>query len=143
MTDNLKPEDRRKTMQAVKGKGTRLEKRLSSMLAGMRLNGWRKNASDIIGQPDVVFDKERVVIFIDGCFWHGCPYCQRKLPETNHEYWERKINRNVERAKFKDRQLLDAGWIIIRIWEHEMGDPEARKEIRAKIRQAIGRGDNN
>jgi len=136
MVDNLKPEDRRKTMQAVKGKGTRLEKRLFSMLAGMKLKGWRRNASDVTGKPDVVFDGSRVVIFIDGCFWHGCPYCERKLPETNRDYWERKISRNVERAKAHYQRLVNDGWVVVRIWEHEMSNPDSRKEIRLRIRQA-------
>ena len=137
MVDNLKPEDRRKTMQAVKGKGTRLEKRLFSMLAGMKLKGWRRNASDVTGKPDVVFDQKRVAIFIDGCFWHGCLYCDRKLPETNRDYWERKIGRNVERAKSYYQQLVNDGWVVLRIWEHEMGIRDARKEVRARIRRAI------
>ena len=137
MVDNLKPEDRRKTMRAVKGKKTKLEKRFFSMLAGMSLKGWRQNASDIIGKPDVVFIKEKVAIFIDGCFWHSCPVCQRKLPQTNHEYWARKIARNVELAKSHNRKLRRKGWIVIRIWEHEMSDDAKRKWIRIKIRQKL------
>ena len=107
MVDNLRPEDRRKTMRAVKGKGTKLEKRLSSMLAGMSLKGWKQNVSNITGKPDVVFFDQKVVIFVDGCFWHGCPVCQRKLPETNREYWARKITRNVELSKIAHRLPVD------------------------------------
>lgn len=139
MTDNLKPEDRRKTMQAIKGKGTGLERCLFSMLAGMRLQGWRKNANDIVGKPDLVFDNERVVIFVDGCFWHGCPHCQRKLPKTNQEYWERKIKRNIELALLNNQQLLDEGWTVIRIWEHEIKDLVVRQTIRKKIRNALAK----
>ena len=97
MTDNLSPEDRRKTMRAVKGKGTALERQLWAMLAGMGLSGWRKNPKDITGNPDAAFTTEHVAIFMDGCFWHRCPCCNRKLPKTNREYWVRKIGRNVER----------------------------------------------
>jgi DNA mismatch endonuclease (patch repair protein) len=134
MSDNLKPEDRRKTMQAVKGKGTKLEKRLWAMLAGMGLKGWNKNADTITGKPDVVFINQRVAVFIDGCFWHGCPYCRRKLPKTNHEYWERKIKRNVELAQLHNKQLQRDGWVVIRIWEHEMADTAI---VRARIRHAL------
>jgi DNA mismatch endonuclease, patch repair protein len=134
MSDNLSPEDRRKTMQAVRGKGTRLEKRLWAMLAGMRLKGWKKNVATITGKPDVVFSSQRVVVFIDGCFWHGCPHCQRKLPATNREYWERKIKRNAELAQIHDRQLEQGGWVVVRIWEHEMAD---RPLVRARIRHAL------
>lgn len=138
MPDNLTPEDRRKTMRAVKGKGTSLERSLFSMLAAMRLKGWRKNASDIIGKPDVVFDDSRVAIFVDGCFWHGCPDCKRKLPHTNHDYWERKINRNIELAKSHCQKLFEDGWTVIRIWEHEIKDMTLRESLRSRILQALG-----
>lgn len=118
--DNLKTEDRRKTMQAVKGKATKLEKRLWAMLAGMGVRGWVKNASNITGKPDVVFSSQRVAVFIDGCFWHGCPHCRRKLPQTNREYWERKIKRNIELSKLYNKKLRGMGWTVVRIWEHEM-----------------------
>ena len=109
-------------MQAVKSKGTRLEKRLFALLAGMGISGWKQNVRNITGKPDVVFLNQRTVIFIDGCFWHGCPHCHRKLPETNHDYWERKIKRNVELAESYNEQLGREGWTVIRIWEHEMTD---------------------
>lgn len=109
-------------MQAVKGKGTRLEQRLWAILAEMGLQGWRENAEDVLGKPDVVFDVQRVVVFIDGCFWHGCPYCRRKLPETNREYWERKIRRNVELAQSHNAALRQEGWTVVRIWEHDIKD---------------------
>ena len=134
MSDNLSPEDRQKTMRAVKGKGTRLEKRLWAMLAGMGLKGWKKNADTITGKPDVVFISQRVAVFIDGCFWHGCPHCRRILPKTNREYWERKINRNVELAQLHDEQLQRNGWTVIRILEHEMADTAI---VRAKILHAF------
>jgi len=137
MADNLKPEDRRKAMRAVKGKGTTLERRLFSMLAGMSLKGWRKNADDIIGKPDVAFPNEKLAIFVDGSFWHGCPHCQRKLPQTNRQYWERKINRNVELAKLNNQKLREDGWRVIRIWEHEIRNQIDRKRIRNEIREAI------
>jgi DNA mismatch endonuclease (patch repair protein) len=141
MVDNLSPEDRRKTMQAVKGKRTKLEKRLFSMLAGMSLKGWKQNASNVSGKPDVIFAKQKVAIFVDGCFWHGCPICQRKLPQTNREYWERKIARNVELAKSHNQQLRNDGWTVIRIWEHEIIRECERQRIRLQIRQAIKLGE--
>jgi DNA mismatch endonuclease (patch repair protein) len=127
MSDNLKPDDRKRTMQAVKSKGTRLEKRLFAMLAGTGISGWKKHPKNIPGKPDLVFPDQKIVIFIDGCFWHGCPYCCRKLPETNPEYWKRKIDRNVELAESYNEQLRRDGWIVIRIWEHEIADKEKIK----------------
>ena len=120
-------------MRAVKGRKTRLEKRFFSMLAGMKLKGWRQNASDVIGKPDVVFINEKVAIFVDGCFWHGCPICQRKLPQTNRDYWARKIARNVELAKSHNAKLRRKGWSVMRIWEHEISDDEQRQRIRLKV----------
>lgn len=137
MSDNLTPENRRKTMRAVRGKGTKPERQLWSMLAGMHVSGWRKNAGNVIGKPDVVFEQEKVAIFVDGCFWHRCPHCKRKLPETNKVYWERKISRNVELDQQHDKALRKDGWTVIRIWEHEMSNPEHRKRVRAKIYQAL------
>lgn len=129
MGDNLTPDDRRKTMRAVKGKGTKPERRLWAMLAGMGIQGWRKNDASIIGRPDVVFTKQRVAIFIDGCFWHGCPVCRRKIPKTNQDYWERKIQRNIELAELYDKQLHECGWTVVRIWEHETVELENMRKI--------------
>ncbi|MFZ5822696.1 MAG: very short patch repair endonuclease [Chloroflexota bacterium] len=122
MSDNLKPDDRKRTMQAVKSKGTRLEKRLFATLSGMGISGWKKNASNITGKPDIAFLIQKIAIFVDGCFWHGCPHCKRKLPKTNREYWERKIKRNIELAEIYNAQLNREGWKVIRIWEHEIRD---------------------
>jgi DNA mismatch endonuclease Vsr len=131
MTDNLSPEDRRRTMRAVKSKNSSLERSLCSMLAGMGLGGWRKNAVGIAGNPDVVFG-HRLAIFADGCFWHGCPTCRCKLPTTNRDYWERKISRNLKRAAMVDLLLAQEGWRVIRIWEHEMKDTGTRAKIRRR-----------
>jgi len=137
MTDNLSPENRKKTMRAVKGKDTRLERRLFSMLARMGFRGWKRNSAQVFGKPDVIFPDERVAIFVDGCFWHGCPHCKRKLPRTNRTYWERKIERNVKLARAHNRRLRKADWTVIRIWEHEMSSKAAMGKIGEKISNAV------
>src|SRR5690606_15221568 len=86
MSDNLTPEDRRRTMQAVKSKKTAPERRLRAFLAGSGYHGWRLNCKDIQGNPDVAFPEQKIAIFVDGCFWHGCPVCNRPLPRANHDY---------------------------------------------------------
>ncbi len=140
MTDNLTPHDRHKAMRAVKSKGTKPERQLFSMLAGMGLNGWRKHADDVTGKPDVVFEKEKIAIFVDGCFWHGCPHCKRLLkPQTNRDYWEQKIKRNVERAQKYNQQLAGQGWKVMRIWEHEIRDANCRQKLRVELRQNLRR----
>jgi DNA mismatch endonuclease (patch repair protein) len=109
-------------MQAVKSQGTRLEKKFFAILAGMGISGWRKNPRGITGNPDAIFPDRKIVIFIDGCFWHGCPHCQRKLPKTNAEYWENKINRNMQLAQVYNEQLERDGWVVVRVWEHEFSN---------------------
>ena len=124
-------------MQAVKSKGTRPERQLFAMLAGMRLVGWRKHADDLIGKPDAVFLEANVALFVDGCFWHGCPHCNRKLPEANREYWALKIERNAKRDDENTQSLKDEGWQVIRIWEHEMRNPNARQALRKNLLRAL------
>lgn len=141
MPDTFSQEKRSEIMRKVKGKDTGLERRLFAMLAGMRLNGWKKNVEDLVGRPDAAFIGKRVVIFVDGCFWHGCPHCARPLPETNREYWERKINRNIERDERSRLALINDGWHVIRIWGHEMRDPSARAKIRSQIRKALAKSE--
>lgn len=137
MADNLKPEDRRRTMQAVKGKGTKLERRLFAILIRMKLSGWKKNVASLPGKPDVVFEQKKVVIFVDGCFWHGCPRCRRTLPETNNEYWVNKIQRNIALAKTHNRKLRKDGWIVIRVWEHELRQTTDVVKVKTKILRAV------
>ena len=137
MSDNLSPIDRQRAMKAVKGKGTKPERQLWAMLAGMGISGWRKNANDIAGKPDIVFDKRKIVIFIDGCFWHKCPYCKRPLPKTNIEYWEQKIKRNVLLANQYVKELNNNGWLVIRFWEHEIKSPNYRKTIKKRLAQVL------
>ena len=138
MTDNLRPEIRRRTMQAVKGKDTKLELRLFSMLARMGLRGWKKHVDGVYGKPDAAFAGRRVAVFVDGCFWHGCPRCRRPLPAANGTYWKRKIARNKVRDRTNDSRLRRAGWTVVRIMEHEMTD---RSRVRSRMLSAIGNGE--
>lgn len=69
-------------------------------------------------RPDIVFSRSQVVVFIDGCFWHGCPDHQR-VPKRNRDYWVPKLEANVARDRRADVALAEAGWDVIRIWEHE------------------------
>jgi len=137
MVDNLKPNDRRKTMQAIKSSNTGLERSLFAMLAGMGIKGWKKGASDIMGKPDVVFYDRRLVVFVDGCFWHGCPVCKGKKPATNSEYWRQKVMKNKARDEKNQIELKKQHWLLVRIWEHEFVDQVSRKELRNRIRKAM------
>jgi DNA mismatch endonuclease (patch repair protein) len=87
---------------------------------------------DLKIRPDVVFTGAKVVVFVDGCFWHGCPQHQ-KVPKRNPDYWVPKLRRNTERDRRADRELLTEGWRVVRVWEHE--DPsQAADSIEALVR---------
>lgn len=85
--------------------------------AGMR---YRVDFAPVGGRrrADIVFPRRRIAVFIDGCFWHGCPQ-HATLPKRNADYWGPKLARNVERDRETDAQLAQAGWRVLRYWEHE------------------------
>ncbi|MFO0952063.1 MAG: very short patch repair endonuclease [Isosphaeraceae bacterium] len=119
MADNLTPEQRRKAMQAVKGRNTSLERRVSSAL---HRRGWRfrRNVSTLPGKPDFVFLGPRVVVFVDGDFWHGWRFPRWK--STLPVFWQEKIERNRRRDQRNFRGLRRMGWKVLRVWEHQVAD---------------------
>lgn len=132
MTDNLSDADRKKTMRAVKASRTGPERKLAALFAAFRIRGWKRNSRSVLGAPDFAFPEERIAVFVDGCFWHGCPHCNRKLPVNNRKYWRRKIERNSRLARSYNRRLRTSGWQVIRIWEHEMRD---RSKLIVRLKQ--------
>jgi len=124
MPDTFSPEERSRIMRAVKGADTALEVRVRSALWRMGLR-FRKNVVTLPGKPDIAFTRRRLVIFIDSCFWHGCPLHLRR-PKSNQVYWEAKIARNQRRDLEIDRAYQEVGWTVLRVWEHELnGDFDA------------------
>lgn len=120
----------RKSMRSNTGRDTKPELALRRALHGMgyryRVNfrpekGLRRTA-------DLVFTRRRVVVFVDGCFWHGCPEHATR-PKTNEAFWESKLDRNVERDSATTSLLTASGWRVLRIWEHEPLDNAVRKVI--------------
>lgn len=101
--------------------GTKPEARLRSALhrRGVR---FRKDhllrAGAVRVRPDLVFTRWKLAVFVDGCFWHQCPEHGR-VPKSNPSYWVPKLQANVERDRRADAALLDEGWVVLRIWEHE------------------------
>lgn len=83
------------------------------------------NRRDLPGTPDVVFSRARLAVFLDGCFWHGCPE-HGVTPKNNRDWWIEKLTANQSRDRAKDAQLRDAGWYPLHLWEHvpvdEMAD---------------------
>ncbi|GIP38444.1 very short patch repair endonuclease [Paenibacillus sp. J31TS4] len=118
MADIHSKEHRRKNMQAVRSKATKIELQVSKALwhHGVRL---RKNVKDLFGKPDFALKKYKIVIFIDSCFWHGCEE-HRSIPKTNEEFWMAKINRNKERDNEVDQYYFKEDWNLLRIWEHDL-----------------------
>lgn len=81
---------------------------------------YRKNKKELPGKPDIVLSKYHVIIFINGCFWHGHTCRAGRLPETNHTFWENKIHKNILRDKKNIQELETRGWKVIVIWECEL-----------------------
>lgn len=117
MTDNMSIEQRKKTMRAIRSQSN-LENIFTKHLwrKGVR---FRKNVRKLKGNPDIAIRKYKIVIFIDSCFWHGCPL-HFKRPKSNMDYWDKKIARNQERDEEITDYYIQRGWHIKRIWEHEI-----------------------
>ncbi|MGO5358921.1 very short patch repair endonuclease [Anaerofustis sp. LCP19S3_F7] len=118
MSDNLTVEQRRKNMKNIKYKDTKIELVLRKALweKGYR---YRKNYAKLPGKPDIVFIKDKVVVFCDSEFFHGKDWklLQKRLQNTkNKDYWIKKISRNIERDKEVNNKLASLGWEVIRFW---------------------------
>jgi DNA mismatch endonuclease, patch repair protein len=114
------PETRRYNMSRIRGKDTKPEVRLRSLLhrAGFR---FRIHDSRLPGKPDIVLPKYKSVIFVNGCFWHrheGCRYCT--TPATRRDFWNKKFSGTVQRDRVKKQQLEEAGWNVFIVWECEL-----------------------
>ncbi len=109
-------------MAAVRGHGNRTtELKLIAVFRAYGITGWRRSQR-IVGKPDFVFRRERIALFVDGCFWHGCKRHLR-MPVGNRGYWRKKLARNVARDSATTRELKKAGWRVVRVWEHSLRKP--------------------
>ena len=131
--DWLRPEQRSRNMAAIRSRGNKTtEGALRFRLVRAGIRGWRLCSSDVLGKPDFVFSVERVVVFVDGCYWHGCPRCYRP-PASNIGYWAAKFSRNKRRDRAVTRSLRSDGWSVIRIWEHEVEKSPDKVVDRIKV----------
>jgi DNA mismatch endonuclease (patch repair protein) len=122
MADVFTTAKRSEIMSRIKARGNEAtEIAFVRLLRTTKITGWRRHSA-IFGNPDFAFAAERVVVFIDGCYWHGCPK-HYKPPKTNRKFWSAKISRNRRR----DRQVLAVltakGWRVVRLWQHELREP--------------------
>ncbi len=117
MADRMTPEQRSKTMSAIKAV-SKLESIVASELwkKGYR---FRRNTRGMFGTPDMSIKKYKIVIFIDSCFWHQCPI-HGNMPKSNTEFWRKKFKRNKERDEEVNQYYRNGGWNLKRVWEHEV-----------------------
>jgi DNA mismatch endonuclease (patch repair protein) len=123
MADVISKQKRSQVMAAIRSTGNRAtELKLAAIFRAHGITGWRRNQR-LPGKPDFVFRTERLAVFVDGCFWHGCRWHCR-MPASNCDYWRRKINRNKQHDRTTTKQLRRAGWHVLRFWEHSLRDQD-------------------
>ncbi|WP_369383622.1 very short patch repair endonuclease [Streptomyces sp. cg36] len=107
-------------MQAIRSRDTKPERLIRSLLhaRGLRYRVAAKPLPGLRRTADVVFRPAKLAVFVDGCYWHGCPE-HYVPPKTNPGYWSDKVARNMARDRDTDQQLKEAGWTVLRFWEHE------------------------
>lgn len=133
--DTVDKTTRSRYMAAVKSRGNQsTERQMVRLLRNSGLRGWRRQ-HPISGTPDFCWLKQRVALFVDGCFWHGCPRCY-KTPKSNVRYWKTKVANNRKRDRRIKSLLRRRGWAVVRVWECRLRD----KRTVARIRKALGGG---
>jgi len=135
------PPARSRAMGKVRGRGnSSTEGRLRFALVSAGIDGWRLHARDIAGCPDFYFTEERLAVFVDGCFWHGCRKCGH-VPKTNSAFWKKKLERNRMRDRRHTRTLEKQGALVIRFWEHELRESltDCVQKVRTRVAQTSKR----
>ncbi len=111
---------RSELMSKIKSQNTKPELKLKKTLWNLGFR-YRKNVKKLPGTPDIVFPKDKIVIFVDGEFWHGYNWEEKKSKiKTNRDFWIPKIERNIQRDKRNNQLLSESGWYVLRFWEHEI-----------------------
>ncbi|MDX3342999.1 very short patch repair endonuclease [Streptomyces sp. ME02-6979.5a] len=123
---------RRRNMQAIRSRDTKPERLIRRLVHanGLRYRVAARPLPDLRRTADMVFRPAKVAVFIDGCYWHGCPE-HYVSPKTNQGYWSEKVARNVARDRDTDERLSAAGWLVLRFWEHQSSDACALSIISA------------
>ena len=115
--DKITTEQRSVVMSRIKSK-SHLEDTVAHELFKRGLR-YRRNNRKLVGTPDISIQKYKVVIFIDSCFWHSCPLHGNR-PKSNVEFWNKKLDRNIEKATEVNAYYKEHGWHIMRVWEHDL-----------------------
>lgn len=133
-TDVMTSEQRSRCMARIKGSDTKPELLLRKALwaKGLRYRlKYKVRGRFLEGRPDLVFPGRKLAVFVDGCFWHGCPKHATK-PKKNADFWAKKLDRNVERDKEVNEILRQQGWQVVRVWEHEV-----RRDLSTVVKKII------
>jgi len=134
--DSVSKETRSRIMRSIKSKDTKLEREFCSALSSKGIKGLDLHPSDVYGKPDFVHRKAKIAVFLDSCFWHGCPeHC--RMPHSNVKYWQQKIERNKKRDVSVTERLEENGWLVLRIWEHSLTEGNGLEEWSEKISNLI------
>ena len=138
MADIFPPKKRSEIMARIRSSGMKPERLLGQLLRELLPPGEEivERPTDLPGRPDFYIPRLRLAVFADGCFFHGCPKHLR-MPSSNREYWEKKIQRNIERDRHVRRELRRLGIRCVRVWEHELKG--SGSDARRKIRRALDR----
>lgn len=141
MVDPLSPTERSALMAKVKGAGNRsTEGRVEAALVAAEVTGWEKHPA-LPGKPDFFFPAHNLLVFVDGCYWHGCPRHVR-FPQAQAEYWRGKIDRNRRRDNRVRRKLRARGYHVMRVWEHDLKATTWLKRLRTMLRRTEHRGES-
>jgi len=123
-------------MSSIRSRGNRTtEITFVGVLRSRRITGWRRHLL-LPGKPDFVFSSWRLAVFIDGCFWHGCPRCYR-MPEDNRPYWSAKVAGNRRRDRRNARELRRRGWKVLRVWEHALKTTTGRARAADRLARSL------
>jgi len=151
MSDVFTQSKRSEVMSRIRSQGNAAtELRFRAMLREAGITGWRRHVSVCMPvpkaaekqrrrprvRPDFVFRQQRVVVFVDGCFWHGCPRHATR-PKQNRKFWDEKIDRNQQRDRLVTRELRKAGWTVLRLWECALARKQQARTM-ARLRRALG-----
>lgn len=121
--------ERSYNMSRIRGCGNAsTEIRFIAAMRGARITGWRRKYR-LFGSPDFVFPERRLAVFVDGCFWHGCPM-HATFPKNNRVFWKHKLDANKRRDRMVNRVLRAKGWRVLRVWEHELSRKNKAKLLR-------------
>ena len=148
MADVFSKKKRSEVMSLIRGRGNKAtEVALANFFRKNKITGWRKQIEVRIQKsgvrifkvrPDFVFQKYRLAVFVDGCFWHGCPQ-HGTQPAGNRSFWKRKFARNQTRDRLVTRTLRQSGWRVLRIWEHALRRIAADKRIESRLLHRLHR----